>query len=133
MLLFDPEYGELFTYQTCSHYNSAKDTRDQLLKNATTMSDKTQAMLPFIGVFNPQTHRAITRGGQAIAHHYVEISKLDIADANARAAWAAWQAYSEAAKADAGILDRVNNWFGGMDAAISQPCRDALAAGVALA
>jgi len=132
MLLFDPEYGELFTYQTCSHYNSAKDTRDQLLKNATTMTDGTQVMLPFIGVFTAQSHRVTTKSGNAIAHHYAEISKLDIADANARKAWDAWQQFSEVAKTDATLMDKVNDWFAGNDSSVSAQCRAALEAGPAI-
>ncbi len=132
MLLFDPEFGDLFTYQTCSHYNSAKDTRDELLKNATTLADQTQSMLPFIGVFTPITTRNTTKGGREIAHHHSKIDKLDIRDANAQKAWAAWQQFSNDARADAAIMDKVNSWFAGDDASITSNCRQSLKDGVGI-
>ena len=126
MLLFDPEFGELFIYQTCSHYNSAKDTRDELLKNATTLQNDTKAMLPFVGTFEPKTVRNTTKGGREIAYHYADINTLNIIDAKAKAAWDTWQKFSDVARTDAGIMDKVNAWFACSDAEVNQLCRDSL-------
>ena len=131
MLLFDPDAGELFTYQTCSHYNSTADTRDQLLKNATTVGKTAdgkdqKAMLPFVGTFQAKTHKSTSKRGRDIVYHWCQIDKLDITDSNARTAWEGWQKFSADARSDASVMQRVNDWFGGADAPISADARQKL-------
>jgi hypothetical protein len=138
ILIFDPESESLFTYHTCSHYNSCVDTRDQLIKNASTVGKDAngkdqKAMLPFVGVFAPKTHKSTSKKGRDIIYHWCQIDKLDITDSNAQAAWQAWQKFSAAARQDAGVMQMVDDWFGGADAPLTQFARQNLMDGDAIA
>jgi hypothetical protein len=119
MLLLNPETQELFVLRSCSQYNSAKDTRDQLLKQATETNEigadgkKIKALLPFVGKFAPKSEHAVTSKGRKVVHHYPTIERIDTIDARGQAAW---KVYADMAKnAPQDLRGAVQSWMAGED------------------
>lgn len=128
LLLMDPENQELFVFRCCSNYNSAKDTRDQLLKQATKNNGKL-ALTPFVGRFSPLSEQAITSKGRKVVHHYPSIERIDVTDERGRQAWTAYAAMAK--NAPQALQDAVHEWMAGLDAPLTPSVIAALSTGAA--
>jgi len=124
MLLLNPETKELFVLRSCSQYNAAKDTRDQLLKQATKNKAGVSALTPFVGMFSPKSEHAVTSKGRKVVHHYPVISRIDTIDARGQAAW---KVYAElVAHISPAIQEAVQSWMAGDDLPLTPAAVSAL-------
>jgi hypothetical protein len=128
LLLMDPSDCSLFVFRCAGHYNSAKDTRDQLLRQATAVPNSPKKQLvPFFGSFSPKTIKVQAKSGNTVVYHYPEIDKIDTTDARAVKAAGVYRKFIQTADAD--VQSMALDWLAGKDEPLTPAIEAAILAG----
>jgi hypothetical protein len=130
VLLFDPQTNDVFVYRCPGHYSSAQGFKDQLLANAVRDANGGLVMQPFVAEFTPHTERKVRDGAQAIVWHYPLVKKIDVSDAHAQAAVAAYREFIK--NADNELVTTGGQWHAGSDAPLNQAALDAFDNAIAI-